>query len=132
MVLGSRASRHWSRSARRPAATPGVIVASPSTWEVDMTDADVSARFEEIVQRISELPQEGPVTPSNELKLQMYGLYRQARDGDVSGKRPGMFDMVGRFKHDAWAANRGMSRDEAMRRYIETAEAFARDIGETI
>lgn len=62
--------------------------------------------------------------PSNELKLQMYGLFKQATSGDVSGKKPGMLDMVGRAKYGAWEKNKGMSQAEAMQAYIDVYESI--------
>lgn len=59
-----------------------------------------------------------PTRPSNEDLLALYSLYKQATAGDVSGKRPGMFDMKGRAKYDAWAGRKGMSKDQAMTEYI--------------
>ncbi|MDX1387285.1 MAG: acyl-CoA-binding protein, partial [bacterium] len=44
--------------------------------------------------------------------LKLYSLYKQATKGDVSGKRPGMLDMVGRAKFDAWAKLEGMSEND--------------------
>ena len=43
------------------------------------------------------------------MKLEFYALYKQATEGDVSGKRPGMMDFVGRAKFDAWEKLKGMS-----------------------
>ena len=60
---------------------------------------------------------------NNEQKLQFYGLYKQGTVGDVTtsaGKRPGMFDMVGQAKWDAWKEVQGLSKEEAQRRYIQT------------
>lgn len=58
--------------------------------------------------------------PGNEAKLQLYALYKQATSGDVSGKRPGFTDMVGRAKYDAWGKMKGLSSDDAKQRYIDT------------
>lgn len=80
--------------------------------------SDIEQQFKEALEKVRTAPASGGFKPSNEYKLKMYALYRQAVDGDVSGKRPGMMDLVGRFKHDAWAATKGMKRDEAMRQYI--------------
>jgi len=33
--------------------------------------------------------------PSNEELLELYGLYKQATEGDVAGSRPGMLDLKG-------------------------------------
>jgi acyl-CoA-binding protein len=56
--------------------------------------------------------------PSNEDLLTLYATYKQATDGDVSGKRPGMLDIKGRAKHDAWAALSGQSTEDAQQGYI--------------
>lgn len=57
-------------------------------------------------------------TPSNDELLELYSLYKQATQGDVSGSRPGMLDFKGRAKYDAWAGRRGMDKDGAMRAYV--------------
>jgi diazepam-binding inhibitor (GABA receptor modulator, acyl-CoA-binding protein) len=59
---------------------------------------------------------------SNDDKLTLYKLYKQATDGDVSGSRPGMFDMVGRAKWDAWASVKGISKEDAMKKYVEAVK----------
>lgn len=57
--------------------------------------------------------------PSNEVLLQMYSLYKQASEGDVTGSRPGMMDFKGRAKYDAWAKLKGKGNDEAKQEYID-------------
>lgn len=81
---------------------------------------DLKARFDEAVNFIQTA--EGDFKPSNELKLEFYALYKQGTEGDVSGKRPGMMDFVGRAKYDAWEKCKGMSRDEARQQYIDKLE----------
>jgi acyl-CoA-binding protein len=49
----------------------------------------------------------------------MYGLYKQATEGDVTGDRPGFMDRVGRSKYDAWGAIKGTSGKAAMQQYID-------------
>ena len=83
---------------------------------------ELQQRFEQAVAKVRDAPANGPFKPSNEFKLKMYALYRQATDGDVQGKRPGMLDVVARYKYDAWAMAKGLSADEAMRKYIEEVE----------
>ena len=56
--------------------------------------------------------------PSNEELLQLYGLYKQATEGDASGSRPGMLDLKGRAKYDAWARKKSTSKDDAMKGYV--------------
>ena len=66
---------------------------------------------------------------SNDDKLRMYALYRQASDGDVQGKRPGMLHVIERAKYDAWAAMKGTPREAAMQRYIDEVEAIRAKYG---
>ena len=56
--------------------------------------------------------------PSNDELLQLYGLYKQATEDDVAGSRPGMLDLKGRAKYDAWAKRKGTSKDDAMKAYV--------------
>ncbi len=56
--------------------------------------------------------------PDNSTLLRLYALYKQGSVGDVEGKRPGFTDMVGRAKYDAWAAVKGLGKDEAMKQYV--------------
>jgi len=57
--------------------------------------------------------------PSNEELLELYALYKQSTDGDVSGDRPGGFDFKAIAKFDAWAEKKGLSKDQAMQKYVE-------------
>lgn len=67
-----------------------------------------------------------PTRPENETMLRLYALFKQAKSGDVSGHRPGMFDMVGRAKYDAWAGLKGMAPEAAMQAYVDLVAALNR------
>lgn len=60
--------------------------------------------------------------PSNDTLLELYSLFKQATDGDVQGKRPGMLDLKGRAKYDAWAGRKGLGKDAAMQQYVQLVE----------
>ena len=62
--------------------------------------------------------------PSNDVLLKLYALYKQATEGDVQGKRPGMMDIKGRAKYDAWAALEGMGAEDAMQEYVDLVESL--------
>lgn len=64
--------------------------------------------------------------PSNEDLLELYALYKQATEGDVSGARPGMMDFKGRAKYDAWSGKKGLSKDAAMEKYVALVERLVR------
>ena len=60
--------------------------------------------------------------PDNETLLQLYALYKQASEGDVTGERPGGFDFKAIAKYDAWADTKGKTKDEAMKAYVTLVE----------
>lgn len=84
--------------------------------------SDLKAKFDAAVNYVQTAT--GDFKPSNELKLEMYALFKQATEGDVSGKKPGMLDVVGRAKYGAWENLKGVSSDDAMQRYINKIESF--------
>jgi len=79
-----------------------------------------TARFEEAAEQVKGLDSR----PSNDTLLKLYALYKQGSTGDVQGKRPGMLDLKGRAKYDAWAGLKGTGQDEAQRQYIELVESL--------
>lgn len=64
--------------------------------------------------------------PDNETLLKLYACYKQATTGNVSGKRPGLIDFVGRAKYDAWAEMKDTPRDDAMHTYIRLVDNLKR------
>ncbi len=67
--------------------------------------------------------------PPNDQLLALYGLYKQASEGDVAGKRPGMLDPKGRAKYDAWESRRGTDRAAAMQAYVALVVELTRTLG---
>jgi acyl-CoA-binding protein len=62
---------------------------------------------------------------SNETLLELYGLYKQATAGDVTGEAPSGFDFRGAAKYAAWEKRRGMSAEQAMQAYVELVDRLA-------
>jgi acyl-CoA-binding protein len=79
---------------------------------------EIQRQFEAAVTRSKELSKR----PSNEELLQLYALFKQATEGDVSGDRPGGFDFKAIAKYDAWAEVKGKAKTEAMQEYIQLVE----------
>ena len=68
--------------------------------------------------------------PDNDVKLELYGLFKQSTEGDVKGDKPGMMDFVGRAKYESWKKHEGKSMDEAKQDYIAMVEKLkAEDAG---
>jgi len=77
--------------------------------------ADLKTRFETAAEEVQKLSER----PDNDTLLEIYALHKQANEGDVSGKRPGFTNFVGRAKYDAWTKLEGTSKKEAMQSYID-------------
>jgi acyl-CoA-binding protein len=57
--------------------------------------------------------------PGNDILLQLYALYKQSTEGDISGEAPvNPFDFVNKAKYEAWASVKGKSSEESMHEYI--------------
>lgn len=82
--------------------------------------ADLQAEFEQAQKDVETLSQR----PSNDELLALYAHYKQATEGDVSGKRPGLTDLKGRAKHDAWAKLKGLDEDKAKQGYVTKVGAL--------
>ena len=50
------------------------------------------------------------------------GLYKQATVGRDRPARPGMLNIDGRMKWDAWAAEEKLSKEEARQAYVDLAK----------
>ncbi|ORZ36666.1 acyl-CoA-binding protein-like protein [Catenaria anguillulae PL171] len=62
--------------------------------------------------------------PSNDELLELYALFKQGTVGDNDTPRPGMFDIKGKAKWDAWTAKKGASKEDAQQKYIDLVEAL--------
>ena len=80
--------------------------------------SELKARFDQAARDVQELD----ARPDNATLLQLYALYKQATVGDANGKRPGMLDLVGRAKYDAWERLKGNTADQAMEQYIAVVQ----------
>jgi carboxylesterase len=69
-------------------------------------------------------------TPGTSDLLELYALFKQATVGDVTGSRPGMLDLKGRAKHDAWAGKRGTPAEAAKQAYVALVERLAAGAGQ--
>ncbi|MFF5233063.1 acyl-CoA-binding protein [Dactylosporangium sp. NPDC000521] len=74
----------------------------------------LTAEFEQAQIDVKQLDQR----PGNDVLLRLYALYKQGTHGDATGKRPGVFDMVGRAKYDAWQSLAGTAQEDAQRQYV--------------
>ncbi|KAK2466443.1 hypothetical protein APHAL10511_002085 [Amanita phalloides] len=79
----------------------------------------VDAQFDRAVEIVQSLPKTSPIQTDYDEKLTMYSLYKQATVGNVKTPRPGIWDMLGRAKWDAWAKHKDLDPFEAKWLYVE-------------
>lgn len=60
--------------------------------------------------------------PANDELLELYALFKQGSEGDVSGERPGGFDFKAAAKYHAWDSKKGTSQEDAMQAYIQLVD----------
>ncbi|KAI1125705.1 acyl-CoA binding protein [Nemania abortiva] len=84
--------------------------------------------FVHALNTVKKIPKTGASRPPSNDRLRLYGLYKQAMEGDVDGvmERPRSGSGIDpnelereKDKWDAWNSQSGLSRTEAKRRYVE-------------
>ncbi|XP_054670891.1 acyl-CoA-binding domain-containing protein 7 [Grus americana] len=67
--------------------------------------------------------------PTDEELKELYGFYKQATVGDINIECPGMLDLKGKAKWEAWNLKKGLSKEDAMNAYISKAKAMVEKYG---
>ena len=88
-----------------------------------MAEVRLIQLFELATRVVNEFGQSGQ-TITNEQALEIYALFKQGTVGNVNTERPGMFDLKGKAKWDAWETKKGLSQDDAKAQYV----AYARSV----
>lgn len=87
--------------------------------------SDLKAQFEQAQKDVRKLTKK----PSNDDLLALYSLFKQGTDGDVSGSRPGMLNVVDRAKFDAWTKLKGTKAELAQKQYIAKVHELQKKLG---
>jgi acyl-CoA-binding protein len=82
--------------------------------------SDLDTKFEAAAEKARTIQ---GVSTAN--KGNLYGLFKQASEGPIGDRpRPGLFNLVARQKHDAWAKHGDMGKEEAQEKYIALVESL--------
>ena len=82
-----------------------------------MSLADDFAKAQEDVKTLTK-------RPSDQQFLDLYSLFKQATEGDNTTSKPGMFDIKGQFKWNAWKDKSGLSKDAAQQKYVDLVNSL--------
>jgi len=80
--------------------------------------ADLDTKFNTAAEEVKKLSK----TPSNDEMLKVYSLFKQGTVGDCNTDRPGMLDLKGKAKWDAWNGLKGKAKDAAQTEYVAFVE----------
>ncbi|KAI1283012.1 Acyl-CoA-binding domain-containing protein 5 [Halotydeus destructor] len=81
----------------------------------------VEEQFVAAVNVIKNLPTDSKSATfqtSDELKLKFYAYYKQATEGPNHTSKPSFYDIVGKYKWNAWKSLGDMSKEDAMAGYV--------------
>lgn len=87
--------------------------------------------FESGVSIVRNLPKEGPIKPSDELKLRFYAYFKQATCGPNDTPKPRFYQVIERYKWDAWKQLGDLTKDEAMLGYIKELKQIMDSVKQT-
>ncbi|KAJ1795606.1 acyl-CoA-binding protein (ACBP)/diazepam binding inhibitor (DBI)/endozepine (EP) [Coemansia sp. RSA 2399] len=91
-----------------------------------LSDEELTQEFTEQSERVKTLESE----PSNSIKLQLYGFFKQAEKGNNEASQPGIWDPRGRAKWNAWAEKQDLSTRDAQTEYIVLVKNLFHEIEE--
>lgn len=83
------------------------------------------AEFEKAAEEVKRLKTQ----PTDQEMLFIYSHYKQSTVGDINTERPGMLDLKGKAKWDAWNQLKGTSKESAMKAYIDKVEELKNKYG---
>jgi len=86
--------------------------------------SSIPEKFKEAQGKLKSVKDQG-----NDVKLRLYGLFKQATVGKNTSPKPGMMDFVGKAKWDAWTAVGDISQEEAQKQYVEVVEGLVKESG---
>ncbi|XP_009703776.1 PREDICTED: acyl-CoA-binding protein-like, partial [Cariama cristata] len=114
-------ARGAERQKQRIAAREGVRPFPGHPCSIMTLQADFDGAAED-VKRLK-------TRPTDEELKELYGFYKQATVGDINIECPGMLDLKGKAKWEAWNLKKGLSKEDAMNAYISKAKAMVEKYG---
>ncbi|CAF0961861.1 unnamed protein product [Didymodactylos carnosus] len=83
-----------------------------------------STAFEQAKDRL----EKSNIDVDNQVKLKLYGLFKQSTQGACSIPKPGLTDFVGKAKWTAWSQLEQMSKEDAQKQYVQVVNDLLKDL----
>jgi diazepam-binding inhibitor (GABA receptor modulator, acyl-CoA-binding protein) len=81
-------------------------------------------KFEKVCKIIEDNNEHIVNNCSNDDLLELYSFYKQATIGNCNIEEPGFFELKNKAKYNIWNNLKGMSKEEAMKKYILKAKSL--------
>uniref|UniRef100_A0A8C1YLI9 ACB domain-containing protein n=1 Tax=Cyprinus carpio TaxID=7962 RepID=A0A8C1YLI9_CYPCA len=88
----------------------------------------IQRRFEAAVKVIRSLPEDGSYDLSDDMLVMFYSYYKQATAGPCDTPKPNSWDPIGKAKWEAWKTLGNMSKDQAMKEYVQEIQLILETI----
>uniref|UniRef100_A0A7I4YDV8 ACB domain-containing protein n=1 Tax=Haemonchus contortus TaxID=6289 RepID=A0A7I4YDV8_HAECO len=95
---------------------------------ISANDSNIDEKFQAAVDIVASLPIEGPVTTTTDEKLAFYSFYKQATIGPCNTPKPSFWNVVEKFKWDAWNNLGTMEANEAKAAYVHRLLKKIKDV----
>ncbi|XP_026063086.1 acyl-CoA-binding domain-containing protein 5-B [Carassius auratus] len=88
----------------------------------------IQRRFEAAVKVIRSLPEDGSYVLSDDMLVMFYSYYKQATAGPCNTPKPNSWDPIGKAKWEAWKNLGNMSKEQAMKEYVQEIQLIIETI----
>ncbi|XP_041606969.1 acyl-CoA-binding protein-like [Vulpes lagopus] len=109
-VIKRRRQLNPTRTTHEPPSEDRIIY----ELEVMAVKESPQAEFDKAAEDVKHLK----TKPADDEMLFIYSHYKQATVGDINTERPGLLDLRGKAKWDAWNQLKGTSKEDAMKAYV--------------
>lgn len=84
----------------------------------------LEATFRDAANQMKQIPSDVASTMGQAHRFECYGYYKQATLGDINTPQPHLLNQRDNAKWWAWKNVQGLTKEEAMEKYITTTEVF--------
>ncbi len=95
-----------------------------------MDQYPLAKHFEDVSEKVKTYGKNANM--SNDDLLNLYSLFKQAKEGDNTTDQPSFYQLEAKAKWNAWNTQKGKSKDQAKQEYVECAlKFFPEDVRKT-
>ena len=89
-----------------------------------MDQYPLSKYFDDAAEKVKIHASSASKPPTNDDLLNLYSLFKQAKEGDNNTSQPSFYQLEAKAKWNAWNSQKGKSQDQAKHEYVSLAMNF--------